>query len=501
MTMTPAQLAVLLARLNGIAEQMGIVLRRSAYSPNIKERADSSAALFTASGEVVAQAAHIPVHLGAMPASVVAAITALPDPRPDDHVVVNDPFAGGTHLNDVTLVTPVFVDEVLAGWVATRAHHADVGGSAPGSMPADAREIFAEGLRIPPVRLTPEVRALFLANTRTPGERAGDLDAQLGANRVGAATFASLMSTGIDVREAIAYGERRMRAAVAAIDDGEYRFVDRLDSGTAIRVCVRVAGDEIEFDFTGTDPQSPGNVNAVEAVTVSAVGFAVRAAIDPGAPANGGALRPVRVIAPRGSVVAADAPAAVAAGNVEVSQRIADVCLGALAQALPDRVGAASQGTMNNLLLGGRGWAYYETVGGGQGARPGRDGMSGVHTVMTNTQNTPIEALERAYPVRVRRLRLRTGSGGEGQWRGGDGIERDIELLEPTTVTLITERRVTAPWGLDGGDDGATGENWLLPGGDEGRAKQLPYSVTFDGVAGDIVRVRTPGGGGWGKGH
>jgi N-methylhydantoinase B/oxoprolinase/acetone carboxylase alpha subunit len=506
MTLDPAGLQVLISRLGGIADEMGAVLRRAASSPNIKERADCSAAVFTAGGDLLAQAEHIPVHLGSMPASVRAAIDAYPDGlRADDHVLVNDPFAGGTHLNDITVVTPAFVGGRLVGWAANRAHHADVGGAAPGSIPADATDIQQEGLRIPPTRYSPELRGLLLAASRTPEERSGDLEAQLGANVVGVARLASLAGEPVD--EVVAYGERRMRAVLAALPDGLWRFEDVVDSTGAapdqqrparIVVTVALAGDEITFDFTGTDPQARGNVNAVEAVTVSSVAFALRTAVDPTIPANGGSLRPVHVIAPAGSIVAARFPAAVGAGNVEVSQRIADVCLGALAQALPDRVGAAGQGTMNNVLIGGEGWVYYETVAGGEGGQPGRDGMSGVHTGMTNTRNTPIEALERAFPMRVLRYRLREASGGAGRFRGGEGIERDLEVLEDCTVSLITERRVSQPWGLKGGGPGAVGENWRLPGGDEGRAERLPDKCTLRLSAGDVLRMLTPGGGGWG---
>lgn len=521
--MTPAELAVLIARLTGVAHEMGEVLRRGAFSPNIKERADCSAAVFTADGTMLVQAEHIPVHLGSMPASVRAAIDALGDAAgPGSHVILNDPFAGGTHLNDVTLVTPVFVADELVGWVANRAHHADLGGSAPGSMPADATEIQQEGLRVPPVRFGPEVAELFAASSRTPPERAGDLAAQVGANELGVARLAQLVDPerGVasvdDLHEVVAYGERRMRAALAEMPDGSWSFEDHLDSfgpepsqqqPTWIRLTVTVEGAGITFDFTGTDPQRRGNVNAVEAVTVSAVAWALRSVVDPTIPANGGALRPVSVVAPAGSVVAARFPAAVGAGNVEVSQRVADVCLGALAQAVPERVPAASQGTMNNLLIGGDGWVSYETIAGGQGGRPPRPGsggtpmpgMSGVHTAMTNTKNTPIEALERAFPVRVLRQRLRQGSGGEAWAPGGEGIERDLQVLEDVTVSLITERRVSQPWGLAGGEPGAVGENWLLPGGDESRAERLPDKCTIQLKASDVLRMLTPGGGGWGR--
>jgi N-methylhydantoinase B len=510
-TLDPASLQILISRLTGAAEEMGAVLRRAAFSPNIKERADCSAALFTAEGEMLVQAEHIPVHLGSMPASVAAALEALGDRLgPGDQVVLNDPFAGGTHLNDITVVAPCFVEGRLVGWAANRAHHADVGGSAPGSLPADATEIHQEGLILPPVLLTGEVRRILAANSRTPEERAGDLDAQVGANVVGVRRLAEHAGEPLD--EIVAYGERRMRAALAALPDGEWTFEDEIDSfgprpeqqePGRIRLTLRKRGETVEFDFTGTDAQRTGNVSAVEAVTVSSVAYAVRSVTDPTIPANGGALRPVRVVAPAGTIVAALAPAAVGAGNVEVSQRVADVCLGAMATAWPGRVAAASQGTMNNVLIGGvspRPWVYYETVGGGQGGRPGgRPGMSGVHTAMTNTKNTPIEALERAYPLRVRRLRLRRGSGGRGAAAGGEGIERDLEVLVDATVSLITERRRSAPWGLDGGGPGGVGENWLLPEGDESRAERLPDKCTIQLKAGDVLRMLTPGGGGWGR--
>ncbi len=530
MSLDPASLQVLISRLTGAAEEMGAVLRRAAFSPNIKERADCSAGLFTPDGELLVQAEHIPVHLGSMPASVQAAIERFgAGIRPGDQVVLNDPFAGGTHLNDITLVAPCFVGSRLVGWVANRAHHADVGGMAPGSIPPEATEIFQEGLRIPPLLLGPAVLDMLTANSRTPVERRGDLDAQAGANAVGAARLAEL--AGAPLHEVGDYAERRMRAALAALPDGTWRFADVLDSTgpaddqrepAAVVVSVSVDGDEILFDFTGSAPQGRGNVNAVEAVTVSAAAFAVRAVTDPTIPASGGAMRPVRVVAPAGTVVNARPPAAVGAGNVEVSQRVADVCLGALAQAALGRVGAAGQGTMNNVLVGGDGWVYYETVAGGQGGRPGRagqsgtqtgmtdtgqpecqsmvarPGQSGIHTGMTNTRNTPIEALERSYPMRVLRYRLRRGSGGAGLAPGGEGIERDLLMQEDVTVSLITERRSSRPSGLAGGGPGAVGENWLLPAGDEARAERLLDKCTIRLRAGDVLRMLTPGGGGWG---
>lgn len=522
----PAALAVLMARLAGVATEMSAVLRRAAFSPNIKERADCSAAVFTPEGELLAQAENIPVHLGAMPASVVAVIEASgasgdtggDGPAAGEHWVVNDPFAGGTHLNDITVVTPCLLGGRLVGWVANRAHHADVGGAAPGSLPADAAEVFAEGLRLPPVRLTPEVRALLLANSRTPTERAGDLDAQVGANTRGVARLAAVLETlGDDaaagLAEVLDYGERRMRAVLTSLPDGTWEVEDRLDSAGAsedqqhpvrIRLALTVAGDSVSLDFAGSDPQTAGNVNAPISVTFSSVVYALRAALDPDLPANGGCFRPVTLAAPSGSVVAAVAPAAVGAGNVEVSQRVADVCLAALANVAPGRVGAASQGTMNNVLVGGSSphagaWVYYETIGGGQGGRPEGAGMSGIHTVMTNTRNTPIEALERAYPLRVLRYALRRDSGGNGAHPGGEGIERDLEVLADATLSLITERRVSRPPGLAGGSPGAVGENWLLRGGDGTLAERLPDKCTVQLRAGDVLRLRTPGGGGWGS--
>jgi N-methylhydantoinase B/oxoprolinase/acetone carboxylase alpha subunit len=534
MTLDPAGLAILIARLTAIAEEMGAVLRRAAYSPNIKERADCSAALFTPSGELLVQAEHIPVHLGSMPASVAAAISMVRERgielAPGDQVILNDPFAGGTHLNDITLVAPCIVDGALVGWAANRAHHADVGGMVPGSIPPDATDIAQEGLRIPPVVLSDDVVAVLVANSRTPIERRGDLDAQRGANAIGVERLSVFNRE--PLHEVVDYGERRMRAALRDFPDGSWRFDDVIDScgprpdqqrPARITVMVTVAGDEVTFDFTGTDRQRPGNVNAVEAVTVSAVAFALRTVTDPSIPANGGALRPVTVVALPGTIVAATPPVAVGAGNVEVSQRVADVCLGAFAQAAPDRVGAASQGTMNNVLVGGDGWVFYETIAGGQGARPGRAGMSGVHTNMTNTDgetlhnqggkpgqsaihtnmtntsDTPVEAFERAYPMRVRRYTIRRGSGGAGLYPGGDGIVKELEALEPCTVSLITERRVSRPWGLAGGEPGMAGENWLLRGGDETGAVRLLDKCTVQLEAGDVVRILTPGGGGWGE--
>ena len=510
MTLDPASLQILIRRLDGIAAEVGATLARAASSPNIRERLDCSAALFDPAGELVARAEHIPVHLGSMPASVRAVIDRFGDTLgPGEQAVLNDPFAGGTHLNDVTVVAPCWVGGRLVGWVANRAHHADLGGMAPGSLPPDATEVHQEGLRLPPLRLTPEVREVIAVASRTPEERAGDLDAQWGANVVGVERLALL--AGAPLAEVLDHGERSMRAALAEMPDGRWSFSDVIDSvgprpdqqsPSVIQVAIEVAGDEVTVDFAGTAAQRPGNVNAPRAVTVSAAMFALVSVLDPGLPANGGSFRPVTVRTEPATLVHAVAPVAVGAGNVEVSQRVADVCFGALAQALPDRVPAAGQGTMNNVVLGGVSgrWVYYETVGGGQGGRPdGRAGQSGIHTSMTNTRNTPIEALERTFPLRVLRYRLRRGSGGAGWSAGGEGIERDLQVLEDATVSLITERRVSQPWGLAGGEPGAVGENWLLPGGDEARAERLPDKCTIQLKAGDVLRMLTPGGGGWGR--
>ena len=427
--------------------------------------------------------------------------------------MLNDPFAGGTHLNDITLVAPVFAgvrDGPLVGWVANRAHHADVGGIAPGSMPPDALDIDQEGLRIPPVRST--TRCSRRSSTRRARPTSGAATStRSGAPTCSASPGSPSSCAGSRAPSAstrsLDYGERRMRAALDALPDGQWQFDDVLDSAgprpqqqtpRASRSTLTIAGDEVTFDFTGTDAQRPGNVNAVEAVTVSAVAFAFRTATDPTLPANGGAMRPVRSSRRAGSIVAARAPVAVGAGNVEVSQRVADVCLGALAQAVPERVGAASQGTMNNVLLGGDGWVYYETIGGGQGGRPWADGMSGVHTAMTNTLDTPVEALERALPVAGAALRIAAGERRRGRARGRRW-HRARARGAGTDHRLAHHRATGQPsWGLGGGEPGAVGENWLLPGGDEKRARRLPDKCTVSLAPGDVLRVLTPGGGGWG---
>ncbi len=507
----PIALEVARHSFSAVAAEMGTILRRTALSPNIKERADCSAAVFTAGGEMLAQAEHIPVHLGSMPASVAACIERF-DPEPGAQYAVNDPFEGGTHLNDLTLVAPVFSGPRLVAWVANRAHHADVGGDAPGSMPADAVRLDQEGHIVSPT-LAVEGGAWsrpffepFVNASRTPWERRGDLDAQMGANAVAAQRLSDLYRTRGPSQfeeitgELLRYGERRMLSALSDLPDGEFAFEDVMELGVqdvAIRVVVTIDGDRLVADFTGTDPQVDSNINAVEAVTRSCLYYAVRVATDPSIPANAGCYRPISLVVGEGSIVSASPPAAVAAGNVETSQRIADVLLGALAQAAPGRVPAASQGTMNNVLVGNDEFAYYETVGGGQGARPYRDGQSGIHTGMTNTQNTPVEALHTHYPFRVDKYTIRRDSGGRGRFTGGDGIHREIVFDAPATLSLLGERRRHRPWGLSGGEPGSTGEDWLVRA--NGSKERLPGKVTVEVEPGDRLVVLTPGGGGWGR--
>jgi len=518
----PVSLEIFRSALTAIAEEMGAVLTRSAYSPNIKERRDFSCALFDRAGRLVAQAAHIPVHLGSMPDSVAAALAQFDEFAPGDVVALNDPFLGGTHLPDITLISPIYVlvagEQVLAGFAANRAHHADVGGMSAGSMPV-ATEIYQEGIIIPPIKLweagqpNRAALALVLRNVRTPDERRGDLAAQVAANRTATRRLQDLVDRyGLVSVEAhsealIAYAERITRATIAQIPEGVYRFTDYLDDDGVgdrplpITATVTVRDGEIVVDFTGSAPQAVGSINAVAAVAKSATYYVVRCLMPEDAPANHGTFAPVTVIAPPGTVVNALPPRPVAGGNVECSQRITDVVLGALAGALPDVIPAASQGTMNNITAGGvdprtgQPFAYYETMGGGMGARPGLDGLSGVHVHMSNTLNTPIEAFEYAYPMRITEYRLRTGSGGAGAARGGDGLVREIAFEVPTEVTLLSERRRLAPYGLHGGQPGARGENVLIRRDEEVR---LPGKIRFTAAPGERLSVRTPGGGGWG---
>ena len=485
------ELQLLGSALRSIADEMGAVLVRSAFSPNIKERRDCSTALFDEQGRMVAQAEHIPVHLGAMP-DAVAAVRAC-DPGRDDVYVLNDPFAGGTHLPDITLVS-----RTDAGFAVTRAHHADVGGREPGSLPADSRTLADEGVVIPPTRFDAAVLDDLVARMRNPDERRGDLRAQLAAHRLAAQRVSELCDRrGLDavraaMDELLAYSERRIRAGIAALPDGRFEAEDVVEAPEGdlpIHVAVTIRGDEVELDFAGTAPQHGGNLNCPLAVTRSACYFVVRCLADPDVPASGGAFAPVHVRAPEGSLVHARAPAAVAAGNVETSCRIVDVLFRAFGQAVP--VPAQGQGTMNNVTLGNDRFAYYETIGGGQGACPDADGPSGVHVTMSNTLNTPVEALELAYPLRVERYALREGSGGEGAHRGGDGVVRELRVLEPCRLSIVSERREHAPAGVAGGADGARGRNRL-------NGEELPAKVTRDLQPGDVVTVETPGGGGFG---
>jgi N-methylhydantoinase B len=547
------------------AEAMGVTLGRTAYSPNIKERLDYSCAVFTGDGRLLAQAAHIPVHLGAMPASVQAAIARCAPFAPGDVVILNDPYLGGTHLPDITLVSPVFVIDpgpessslppnerpasslqpptsnlqppapnpapaslIPDFFVASRAHHADIGGMSPGSMPLST-EIHQEGLIIPPLKIVEAGRrndaawGLILRNSRTPEERQGDLAAQLAAHSVGARRLDEIVARyGLQevqtyAEALIAYTERVVRAVIASIPAGTYTFTDYLDDdGTQtdipIRVTLTIKGDSLTADFTGTAPAVSGNLNAVRAIVESAVGYVLRCLAQSelqslkgvkDVPMNAGAFAPLHIIIPSDSLLDAQPPRAVAAGNVETSQRIVDVAFGALARALPDHIPAASQGTMNNLTFGGRHpgtgqpFAYYETIGGGAGAGPAQRAASGVHVHMSNTRNTPVEALEFNFPVRVERYALRRGSGGAGQCGGGDGVRRDIRFLVPAKVTVLSERRRHAPWGGRGGEPGACGRNVLLRA--DGIEEELPGKFTRQFEAGEGLSLQTPGGGGWGK--
>jgi N-methylhydantoinase B len=546
----PVELEIFKNLYHSIAEEMGAALRRTAFSPNIKERRDYSCAVFDSSGEVIAMGDHMPVHLGSMPMSVRAAIAAC-EMAPGDVVMLNDPYRGGTHLPDITLVAPVYVKSsgrvarppMSAGsrgrpdqttpdfYVASRAHHADVGGAFAGSMGL-CREIYQEGFRIPPVRIVRaglierDVLALLLNNVRTPEEREGDLGAQIAACHTGAVRLSEVCTRyGIDrakaaARELLEYSEELMRAFLLRVPPGSYRAEDFLDndgiSGTPVKIAVTVSvghkqrsrgregrGYIVTIDFTGSDPQVEGSVNAVEAITYSACFYVFRCLLAEDVPATAGLMRPIRVIAPEGTIVNARPPAAVAGGNVETSQRIVDVLLRALAQAIPNRVPAAASGTMNNLTIGGidpgtaKPFTYYETIAGGMGARPAKPGVSGVHTHMTNSLNTPSEALEYAYPLRVRRYSLRPGSGGSGEHRGGDGIIREIEVLTDCEVTLLADRRTRGPWGLAGGEAGAPGRASVIRNG--GSIEEMPGKFSTRLQKGEHIRIESPGGGGWGR--
>ncbi|RUM88518.1 MAG: hydantoinase B/oxoprolinase family protein [Thermodesulfatator sp.] len=498
---------------SSVAEEMGVVLQRSAFSPNIKERRDFSCALFDGQGRLLAQAAHIPVHLGALP-DTVAAILEEFDLEPGDVVLTNDPYRGGTHLPDLTLVAPVFLEGRRAFLLAVRAHHSDVGGKHPGSMGL-ARHIEEEGVLIPPRKILSQGRfdqkfwEDFLSRVRGRAEREGDLRAQLASLARGKTRLEELASRyGLSVLEAKAeelqaYSEAYMREVLQEIPRGEYFFEDYLDDDglsaepVPIRVRLSVGEGEVKVDFRGSAPELPTGLNAVRSVTRAAVFYVFLSLAGGLVPPNQGAFRPLKILTEPHTVVDACWPAPVAGGNVETSQRIVDVVLGALAQALPEKIPAASCGSMNNLAFGGKDFAYYETIGGGMGGRPGAPGLSGVHTHMTNTLNTPVEALELAYPVVVERYGLRAGSGGRGRFRGGEGLVRRFRFLEPVTVSLLTERRRLSPYGLFGGEPGKRGLNLFWDR--QGRKRRLPGKGVFKIQAGEVLEIRTPGGGGYGK--
>ncbi|MXY94815.1 MAG: hydantoinase B/oxoprolinase family protein [Caldilineaceae bacterium SB0670_bin_27] len=539
----PITLELYRHRYSGISEEMGITLQRTSYSPNIKERLDFSCALFDGSGRLVAQAAHIPAHLGAMPDSVAAALAVFDHWQPGDVVVLNDPYFGGSHLPDITLVSPVFLNEPQEEYqavhnengaaseafysspfaphffAASRAHHADVGGMSPGSLPLST-ELYQEGIIIPPLKLyeggglVESLLELILRNVRTPDERRGDLAAQRAAHAVGDRRLhelaarhggAELLAYAGHLQQ---YSERLTRAAIRTWPDGSYTFEDPIESvvdgqttPAPIRVTATISGETVTLDFNGTCPSIFGSLNAPLSVTRSACYYVVRCLVGEDVPVNAGCFAPVQVDAPAGCLVNARPPAAVAGGNVETSQRITDAVFGALAQALPDRIAAAGQGTMNNCTMGGENadgspWTYYETLGGGMGAHPQGDGFSGAHVHMSNTLNTPVEALEMAYPLRLTRYHLRRGSGGAGTHQGGDGIVREYEILRPTTATILSERRAIAPWGLAGGDPAAPGRNLLID--TDGSEEELSSKVTRRMQPGQRLRIETPGGGGWG---
>ncbi len=525
--MDPIKLELYKNMLTSVAEEMGVTLRRTAFSPNIKERLDFSCAVFDDTGKMVAQAAHIPVHLGSMPLSVLAAI-AHTEMVPGDMIALNDPYRGGTHLPDITLVAPVFPDKKEqqgknqpAFFVANRAHHADVGGMSPGSMPI-ATSVIQEGIRIPPVKLVrggalnTDLWELILANVRTPEERRGDIEAQVAANRVGERRLQEMVTKygtteiAAYMEELRGYASRMVRARLREIPDGRYVYADVLDNDgitdepIEIRVAIEIKGDTAVVDFTGTAPQVRGSVNAIYAITLSAVFYTFRCLAGADVPANAGCLEPIQVIAPEGSVVNATFPAAVAGGNVETSQRIVDVLLGALSQACPDEIPAASSGTMNNLTIGGydasRGkeFTYYETIAGGMGARPNSDGIDAIHTHMTNTMNTPIEAIETNYPMQVVEYAIRRGTGGKGKFRGGAGVVRALRILTDAEATILSERRTRGPYGLQGGEQGKPGRNVLISGKKE---HQLAGKASVSMEEGDVIRIETPGGGGFLRKH
>ena len=531
----PTTLEIYRALYTSVAEEMGVTLRRTSFSSNIKERRDYSCAVFDANGRVIAQGDHMPVHLGSMPMAVAAALREV-EIGPGDVVALNDPFAGGTHLPDVTLISsvastnssvktkrrpgPKSKDQKPLFYVANRAHHADIGGATPGSMGL-ATDVYGEGVRIPPIRITragdlcDDVMKLILTNVRSSHERRADFEAQIGSLKTGEMRLLEIVERRGEeeardyAAHLISYSARMMRSAIAAIPDGTYQAEDALDDDgistneIPIRVTITIKGDRARVDFSGSSPQVAGAVNAVEAITVSAVSYCFRCLVGGDVPASAGLIEPIDVVAPAGTVVNARHPASVAGGNVETSQRIVDTVFKALSKAVPQRIPAASQGTMNNLTIGGidprtgAEFSYYETVAGGMGARPALDGMNATHTHMTNSLNTPAEALEYAYPLRVREYRIRQRSGGEGKQKGGDGAIREIEALAPANMALLSDRRIRAPYGLHGGKDGERGRAFVIRA--DGTKEELRSKDNRQLHPGDRVRIETPSGGGWGK--
>ena len=518
MEINPILLEVFKNKLSSIAEEMGIILQKTAFSPNIKERKDFSCALFNEAGELIAQAAHIPVHLGSMAVSVKSVIRTV-DFEEGDMVVLNDPYKGGTHLPDVTLIAPVFINGKLKYFVANRAHHADIGGVSSGSMPIST-SIFQEGIVIPPVKLIKkgnidnEILSIIKNNVRTPEERDGDFHAQIVANKTGIKRIKELVEKYSDemvtlyMNALLDYSEKIMREKLKGIPDGEYQFEDFMeDDGIErkdikIHVKLKIEGDKAVVDFSDTDPQTEGSINAVKSITVSAAYYVFRSLIEEDIPTNEGCFRPIEVITKKGTIVDAIYPSPVSAGNVETSQRIVDVVLGALSKAIPEYIPAASQGTMNNITIGGvdpqtgKSFTYYETIGGGVGAYAGGDGESAIQSHMTNTLNTPIEALEYSYPIMVTKYSVRKNSGGNGVFKGGDGIIREIQLLADAEVTVISERRKIPPYGLFGGEAGEVGRNIVIKNGKQEIEKGKFHRKLKKG---DKIRIETPGGGGYGK--
>ncbi len=504
----PTELEVMKHNFTAIPEQMGAALQRCAYSPNIKERMDESCALFSSDQKMIAQAEHIPVHLGAMPKALESSVKRV-DFGPEDQIIINDPYSGGTHLPDITIIKPVFMDDLQLGFVVNRAHHADIGGKTPGSMPGESKKLEEEGLIFPPQLIITDgdenkkVFKLF-KKTRSPEERIGDLRAQIGANERGAVEFKkavkkfSFEKYQAFKEEIIKYSEQRTKEMMKKLPNTQLESEDLMEwnDGIKLKLKMSLEKENITYDFSGTDPQVEGNINAPEPVTHSAVYYTLRCLLPRDVPVNEGCYSPINVFVPEKSVLNPSPPAAVSAGNVETSQRVVELIFRALAEILPEKIPAESQGTMNNLVIGSDDFTYYETIGGGAGGSKKRKGESGVHVHMTNTKNTPIESLENNYPLLVTSYNLRKGSGGSGKNPGGEGIVREIKVLKDVKVSIQSERREIRPKGLKGGGDGDVGKNIRIKGS---KKKILKSKVTVDLEEGERIRIETPGGGGWGK--